>query len=418
MSANGSVLTDPNYLPPPTGYEAELATVKAQAAIQVANILPAVLPNQIAVSITGHVITGVQFFQGVTYKQWIANIQAAGASNNYSAANAYQQGLALDVIPTADQVLIQNVLDSTQQGAWGPLGACAAYPFDAMGKVVTNPNFQPLPTCTDPPSTWKPAPAGILIVYTIDGYTCGGSITGSASKQGSATLTQGLSCNDAGFSYAVSDVNVLDGIGNTSNVFSAVASQFPGQRVSLMDVSPGDFLNNQAVGLPSISAVVVLGINVQYDASSYPNTSVPAPTDVLEAQLDGMLTGGMLNAIFNQMNMTVTAPSSSQTARLTRAQDNQATCPIVSCPTSGMTAAAACQSTIKAYKAIAIAFVAAFGLLLLLLALVLCVRSGSNKAGGSARMPGTALGEDDASIEEELRRYREFLLASRATKSS
>ena len=301
LSTNGSQLA-PSVGPTVTSpYLTELTNITAVAQRVVASTIPGILPGQVMISIVGHTISGVIRVTGMSFSSWNTTVQSA-----------FVIGLSQDVVPDATNVFINNVLDASVQSNW------------------------PLVT-TQVPTSYTP---GVLLQYNIDGYQC------------NATAPPG-SCNDAGWSIANGDVSVLNNIGPANFASAAVSTYFP--YAVLADASPG---TPGASGLPSIAATIGVGINV----FSGPNTIASA---LLEAQFDSALNTGLIsNALAAAGIGSAMAPTNVQTARATRMADNAGGCPVIT-PVPNILSCPALASKEQTYKAISIAFIVAFGVLMI-----------------------------------------------------
>ena len=345
LDANGNQLPAPAGPAASTPYLTELATVSNATQYIVANVLPGILPSQVMVTITGHTISGVAYVSGMSYSAWTAGVQAAFVS-----------GLAIDVIPTPDLVFVSNAADASVAANWASI----------VG-----------------PGTPMPAnAAGVLVSYTVDGYTCDAVQTTAP-------------CTDAGFSYAASDMNVLNNLGPSNAVTRGLQALLPGTIV-ITDVSPG---SPSSPNYPVVAATVGVGINIFATVS---NSSAPSPTDVLEAMFDSALNSGIIsNALAAAGIGSASAPNNVQTARATRAADDASGCPILTAQSTDpyMVCPAALKQA-DTYKAVMIAFVVGFGVMIIGffagIAFMLARASAYNRKS-STRIP--TLGDDGVKAE-------------------
>ena len=83
------------------------------------------LPSQVAVSITSHVITGTIWIKVPSFSLWTPAIQ-----------DVVHMALADDVVPAADNVFITSVADASTAAAWAAVGT-AAMPSGATGVLLS-----------------------------------------------------------------------------------------------------------------------------------------------------------------------------------------------------------------------------------------------------------------------------------------
>jgi len=347
LNGAGAVLANPTAAAVMTPYLTELQTVSNATQYIVASVLPGVLPSQVMVSITGHTVSGTAFIGGFPFSAWSAGAQAAFVS-----------GLAIDVVPTPDLVFVTNAQDASLAASWqnGATGPGSSKPVGAMGALVS---------------------------YTVDGYAC------------SSTST--TPCNDGGFSVASSDAALLNNIGPTNKVMTSLAAVLPTYALTITDVSPGSNMNPD---WPQISAVVGVGINIFSSSnSSTPSASGGSPTDVIEAMFDSALNSGIIGAALAAANIgTASAPTNVQTMRATRAASAASGCPAWAAPVNDPFLT--CPDTLKQeqmYKAVAIAFVVAFGLSILGFfgGILFMVIHGRNLDKAASRKAIPSFGEDE-----------------------
>jgi len=292
LSTNGTLLSPTVGPMPVSAYLSELASVTNATQGIVASVLPGVLANQVVVTITSHTISGTVLVTGITFASWTSAVQAA-----------FINGLAMDVVPTPDQIFVSNAADASLLASW------QAIPITPSGTL----------------------PSGILVSYTVDGYAC------------PATYNASNPCLDAGYSLASGDVHVLNSVGSSSNVYAAVAQALsPSSGLSMTDVSPcipsvAQLSCMGSDGMPLIAATVGVGINVFTPPSTTSaSTTVSAAAsagsssaDMLEALFDSALNSGIISTALENAGIgTAAAPSNVQTARATRAAANGGTCPV------------------------------------------------------------------------------------------
>jgi len=263
----------------------------------------------VAVTISGHVVTGVVYVSGISYSQWTPAVQAA-----------FTKGLAADVVPDTDNVFITNLADASVAANWA----------------------------TNSPGTPVPAGArGALVSYMIDGYSCLIAAVPSA-------------CTDAGFSIALSDSAILNNVGAGSATAASVVSLLPS--AAMTDVSPG-------TGFPQISAAVNVGINQDW-APGLLAANATSTTAIMQAAFDSAINSGVLAQNLAGLGVSVAAPTNAQTARAQKALDSASSCPTLSltdlqaafaAAAAGLATSSSNSALTNSYKSAMIAFVVLFG---------------------------------------------------------
>jgi hypothetical protein len=227
-----------------------------------------------------------------------------------------------------------------------------------------------------------PPPPGVLVQYTIDGYQCGitnGSTALPANQQSPS------SCGDAGYGAAAKDVLFLDTIDTTSIVGQALigpttAGAFFSPTATINDVSPVTASSPNNNGLPAISAVIQVGINVPVPQGppTVTNTSGPTPASIMEAQFDAALNSGMIGNLLASQGIDVQAPTNLQTARNTRNAALTSTCP--ASVTTEIYTTAGWSSVDPIVRNIIYAVISVLGTLLFLTTFTVCVLLGMVRA--------------------------------------
>jgi len=139
LSTNGTLLSPTVGPMPVSAYLSELASVTNATQGIVASVLPGVLANQVVVTITSHTISGTMLVTGggITFTSWTSAVQAA-----------FINGLAVDVVPTPDQIFVST-------GASAPL----LLPRGSAQRALTPARQPPTRRCSPPgrPSPFSPA---------------------------------------------------------------------------------------------------------------------------------------------------------------------------------------------------------------------------------------------------------------------
>ena len=167
----------------------------------------------------------------------------------------------------------------------------------------------------------------------------------------------------------------IGGVGGSQTyqaLYSALTSTNPQLNLAGFGLTDESYGTPGAQGMPAISYVASIAINVQGE------TMVPtmnsSRVDTLEALLNSAVNSGTLSAALGVSNFSATAPTSVQTQRATREAAQKTGCPVCKSATIDEFCAAQINQTAM-YRDVSIAFIVGFGCLVLGFFSAMCIFS-------------------------------------------